>query len=652
LHEEFPNNVAWSMDRTFGPVQEDFARAAHVVRRRVRWNRMSAQPLDTAGAVVEVQRGTGATAVWSNANMTNQYAATFAAMLGVEPRRLRLIQCLNGGNFGSKVVIAKNICVAGALSKVTGRPVKYIDDRDESMASSDNHACDRHYDAALAIDADGRFLSLDIDVTDDFGAYCFWGTLTHANALACPTGPYDIRSLRYAARAVLTTKVTQSSFRGAGSEPANFLLERLVDAAAAELGIDPVELRRRNFIQPDQFPYRTPQGNLYDSGSYPTVLERATTHERTLHWRERVADLRAAGRTIGMGVVTTNERSVYANTEVWMLDKDPGFPVTSTPEGVELSIDAAADVYLTLGANFVGNSPRTVAAQVVAEELGVDPDRVVFQQADSTSGVVSPGASGSRLTVMLAGAVAGAAGAVREKAVRIAAHILSVEVEELQYRDGAVVLRGDDSVSMPLAQIAATANLFALDLPEGMRTGLKASYVYDHPYTEKPAADGSSLGAFYPIVGHGCHVCVVEVDEATGGTRIPFYLAVNDSGTVVNPTLLDGQLLGGVVQGIGAALSEEIAFDPEGRCLSRSYDDYLIPSPALVPEELHLLHHETPSPFTQYGIKGAGEGGRLAAPAAVASALEDALRPFGVTVDRAPMTPVRIVSAIQAARPS
>jgi CO/xanthine dehydrogenase Mo-binding subunit len=647
LHDTLESNLVWSRRMAFGDVEGDFARADRVIRRRLRWHRMSAQAIETAGVVASWEPATRSMTVWSNALAANMMAPAFAAMLKVDTSRLRLVPCLAGGNFGSKITLGKNVCVAGALSKVTGRPVKYIDDRVEHVRAGDNTASDRYYDAELAVTDDGEFLSLSIDVVEDYGAYFNLGPVHHANAMATPTGPYRIGSLRYDVQAVLTNKTSQTGMRGAGSEPANFVLERLVDEAAVQLGIDRVELRRRNLIGADEFPYRTPHGNEYDSGDYERVLDLATADERVRAWFDEQSRARAVGRCIGIGIASCQERTTFTGTNFWLMYDQPSMPSTAAPETVHVSIDGTGHTFVTLAGAFVGTSPCTTAAQVLAEELGIDPDTIAFQYADSQAGIVGPGPGGSRTTVMLSGAVAGAAGVLRDKILRIAEHLLEIDRADLVLEDGVVSARGAQDRSLTLAGIAEVANLFPLDLPAGMESGLQATYRYDHPYVTAPSADRSDFGIFYGLVSHGCHVAVVEVDPETGVVTPLSYLAVNDSGTVLNPTLLEGQIRGGVVQGVGAALSEQYAYGPGGELLTRDYTEYVLPTVDIVPREFRVLHHETPSPFTQYGVKGGGEGGRLMAPAVIASAVEDALRPFGVRVDEAPITASRIVELIQ-----
>jgi CO/xanthine dehydrogenase Mo-binding subunit len=524
-----------------------------------------------------------------------------------------------------------------------------VEDRVDNLAANDNVGPDRFYDAELAVAADGTFLGLRLNIVDDYGAYFQFAHGQHGNALSQPTGPYRIGSLEYAVKCVLTNKVQQGFFRGAGADPGNFAIERLADAAAEELGIDPAEIRRQNFIRPEEFPYKTPTGNVYDSGNYGRVLDRAILESDFAGWRAKQEQLRKEGRYIGIGLASCQERSAYSATEWWFWYDKPPFPLTTTPESVKLSVDAFGGFVATLGCPFWGNSPGTVVSQVVAEEFGIDPSGVAIDYADSQSGALSAGPGGSRLTVMLSGAARGASRRVKDKMLRIGAHLLEADVADLEFSAGTVRVKGAPARTLSIGDIALKAHMFKLDIPAGEESGLAATFTYDHPYATKPSDDRKDLGVFYPIVSHACHVPIVEVDPQTGLVKVLEYLAVSDCGTVMNPRLLEGQVVGGIAQGIGAALLEEYVYDEHGQLATSTFMDYLLPTVHDMPPLVRVVHEETPSPFTEYGVKGGGEGGRMVAPIAMACAVEDALRPLGVRVDELPMTPQRIVAWIDAA---
>ena len=649
VHDTLDSNVVFHRSLDFGDVEGDFARSATVVRRSGRWHRMCATPLETAGALASWDPYTGAMTVWSNSNFYNFLPWVFAGILGVPTNRLRLIPCTVGGSFGSKHLIMQVVAIAGALSKATGRPVRYLEDRFDNIAANDNTGPDRHYDAELAFSPEGEMLSLTLKIIDDYGAYFQFAHGQHGNAMAQPTGPYRIGSLRYDVSCVLTNKVQQGFFRGAGADPGNFILERLVDAAADELGIDAVDLRRRNFIRPDEFPYKIPTGNTYDSGNYAAVLDRALEIADLKHWKAEQERLRAEGRYLGIGLASCQERTGYNASEWWFLYDNPPLPATSTPESVKLQVDAMGGVLVELGCPLWGNSPETVVSQVIAEEFGIDPAGVAVTYADSTTGAMSAGPGGSRLTIMLSGAARGAARTIRDKMTRIAAHAMEMSPDDVECVDGTFRAKGAPGTSMTMGEVAMRAHLFAHDNPEGESSGLVDTHTYDHPYATPPNADRTDMGAFYPMVSHACHIPIVEVDPETGRVTLLKYYAVNDCGTIMNPPLVEGQIMGGIVQGIGAALMEQYDYRDDGTLGTPSLREYLIPTLNEVPD-IVVEHVQTPSPFTEYGVKGAGEGGRLVAPTAIASAVSDALRPLGVFIDELPMTPERIVTAVQAAR--
>jgi CO/xanthine dehydrogenase Mo-binding subunit len=644
LHENLGTNVVYEKTFTHGDVEGDFARAAHVITRKLRWPRVTASPMEPAGAVCDYDASTGRMRIHSNCNMLNFAAWVISGTLRMAPELIDLQPMYTGGSFGSKHFIAKVLALAGSMSKLTGRPVKFMEDRADNLLANDSQAPDRWYEASLAIDGDGRFISVKYDVVDDYGAYFCFAVAGNTNAMAQSTGPYDIGSCETAVRAVLTNKNQQGVFRGAGSEVSNWVLERLVDAAAAELGIDGIELRRRNLIQPDQFPYKIPTGNLYDSGDYPAVLEKALAHADLDFWRAEQERAREEGRYIGIGIASAQQRSTYASTEFWFHNPGPYVGMSTTPESVRISVGPTGGVSVTMFSPFWGNSPETVAAQIVAEELGVNPEDVAIAYDSAAHGLPSAGPGGSRMTVMLGGAVRGATTKIREKAFQIAAHQLEANPEDMEFSGGMVRVKGvaDESKAMSLADIGMKAYWYKADLPEGMESGLEGTFTYDHPMTTLPSDDRTDLGIFYPIMGHAVHVVVVEADVDTGQVKFLRYVAVHDVGTVVNPRSLRGQIRGGIAMGIGVTLMEQVRHDAAGHALSGSFEDYLLPLAGDVPN-VEVLHHETPSPFTAYGVKGGAEGGRMVAPCAVTTAIEDALAPFGARIDALPIRPEDIV---------
>jgi CO/xanthine dehydrogenase Mo-binding subunit len=649
VHEALGSNVAYHRAFTFGNVDRDFAEADVVVSDRLRWGRSGGQPLETVGAIADYDVSSGMLTIHQNSLTFTSFLFLLANTLKVPTNKLDVRPVPAGGSFGSKFWAVRVGAIAGMLSKLVGRPVKFIEDRVDNLSNSDHMGSDRIYDAELAAMRDGTLRSLRLRTIDDYGAYIQFGVGHHGNALAQVTGPYSIGSVQYEVTAVLTNKCQQGAYRGFGSEVNNWVLERMVDLVARELDLDPVEIRRRNFIRAEEFPYFIPTGNVYDSGDYERVLDEALRLADLKHWRTEQERLRDQGRYLGIGLVSCQERSVFSATEFWFWFDEPAAPVTSTPESVTVSVDTGGGITATLySCAFWGNSPETVVAQLVAEEFGVDPTSVTVTYQGTAQGMPATGPGGSRFTVMIAGAIEGAVEKIKHKATRVAAHLLEASLDDLEWVDGGVQIKGSPDARKSLADIAVMAHLFKHQLPDDIESGLEASHVQDHPYTTMPADDRSSLGVFYPFMGHACHIAVVEVDAETGTASFHKYVAVHDCGTLVNPRSLEGHIIGGTVQGIGTALMEEFVYDADGGFHSGTYHDYVMPS-AIEAPEIVIGHVETPSPYTPHGIKGGGEAGRMMAPGAISAAIDDALAPFGVRVRTLPATPERILGWIEEA---
>ena len=648
LHDGLESNVIMHRRYDFGDVDGAFAAAAHVVRRRLRWSRHTGVPLDTFGVIAEYDAGSDELTFWSN-HQSYVLLWTLSGTLGIPSNRLKGIPVDIGGAFGGKFWQPRPMVVCALLSQDTGRPVRYVEDRVEHLEAGDNHGEERTYDAEMALDADGRMLALRFAVVEDHGAGFMLGPIGNSEPLAAVVGPYRMQAAGVDFTAVLTNKTNQAAYRGFGGAALNFCIERLTDAAAEAVGLDRVELRRRNLIGPDEFPYRTPTGNVYDSGNYPEALRLALERSDHAGWRARQAAARAEGRAIGIGLVTCQERAVQTGSALWlMFDQKPG-RVTTAAETATCRVDGQGNVRVALHSPSLGTPTETVAATVVAQELGVPAEAVKVTRLDTSVAGPALGPAASSLTVMLSGAVAGAVGEVKEQMRPIAADLLEAAPEDLEWdaAQAAFAVRGSPGSIATLHDIAHRANAHFHALPPGVRSGLESTYTFDHPHFSMPEPDGSSWGTFAPITGHAVHVPVVEVDTETGEVRILAYTVVHDCGTVLNPDAVRGQILGGVCQGIGSALHEQLRYDERGALIERDLRSYCVPTTLEMPD-LVIEHLETPSPFTYRGVKGVGEGGRMAAPAAVVSAVEDALSPWGVRIDELPLTPERVLELLDA----
>jgi CO/xanthine dehydrogenase Mo-binding subunit len=640
IHEQLKTNIAAKRHYVWGPVEEAFGTAHRIVRRNFKWPRVASQPMETNAAVADYDPVRESMTIFSNLSMGSLVQGMLGNTMKIAPNKMNLHPMYVGGSFGGKCTNLHSTAIAAVLSRIACRPAKYMEDRLEHMTNGNSHGSDREYVAELCCDKDGLFTGLRLRVNDDYGAYFGMNLGSHGNSLAQVTGPYKIGALEYDVTAVFSNKTQQTPYRGFGGEVTNFVLERLVDAMASELGVDGIELRRKNFIPKDEFPYKLPNGNLYDSGDYHSVLDKALKLGELETFERLKEERRAQGKRIGIGIATVNERSVLSSTEIWMLDKDAHFPFSTTPESARVTIDSSGLVTVTLFAAHWGNSPETMAVQLASEKLGVPPDSVHVVYAGTAGGMASLGPAGSRYTVMIAGAIAGACRQLNDKLKKLAAHMLQIPESDVVPGGGIFKSKNDPSIRVTLQEVAISAYMFRLSFPDGedYRTGLNAEYTYDHPCASLPKADRSDMGIFYPIVGHACHIAVVEVDEGTGRVEFLRYVAVHDAGTIVNPTLVNGQIRGGIAQGIGTALYEQYCYDENGQLLNSSLADYLVPTASEIPN-IVIGHVETKSPFTEMGIKGCGEGGRLAAMPAIAAAIDNAFADEKVYVDRLPVTP-------------
>jgi CO/xanthine dehydrogenase Mo-binding subunit len=645
IHDAIEGNVIMRRRQDFGDVEGAFARAEKVVRRRLRWSRHTGAALDTFGCVA-VHDPSERTVTFHSNHQSYTLLWTLEGPLGIPRHRITGVPMDVGGAFGGKFWQPRPMVVTALLAMDTGRPVAFVEDRTENLEAGDNHGEERTYDAEVALDADGRMLAVRFTVVEDYGAYFMLGPVNNSEPLAQAVGPYGIEAVGLDFTAVLTNKTNQAAYRGFGTAALNFLIERLTDAAAEASDTDRIEVRRRNLLPPDVFPYRTPIGNIYDSGSYPEALELAQRTAGWDEWRRRQTVDRRQGRAIGLGIATCQERSVPSITAHWVLfDQEPG-RATTAAETVTCRIDNSGRVRLGLHSPSLGTPTETIAATVASEVLGVPLEDVSITRFDTSMVGPAMGPAGSRMTVMLGGAVEGAVSQVLEQLRAIAAHLLEANPDDLEWdrASTAFAVRGSPDSAVGLAELAHVANARSLDLPPGVRSGLEATFTYDHPLASMPKP--GDWGSFAPIMGHTVHIPVVEVDTGTGEVRFLDYTVVHDCGRVLHPEGVRGQVLGGTCQGIGAALGEELTYDEEGRLRQRDFRSYLVPTFIEMPR-LRMAHLETPSPFTYKGVKGVGEGGRMAAPAAIVSAVEDALRPWGVSIDEIPVTPDKILRWIE-----
>jgi aerobic carbon-monoxide dehydrogenase large subunit len=626
VHADMPSNVCAHYTQRVGHVERSFAGAPHRFRERLVIDRGTASPLETRGIVASWQPQTRQLDIWDSTQAPIPIRNGLAAMFRLPQASVRVVAPDVGGGFGCKVMMfyPEEILVPLAALRL-GRPVKWIEDRREHFVAT-NQEREQIHAAEIAVDDDGLILGVRTVFLYDAGAYCPYGLIVPIVAGTTLPGPYRIPHYHCEFRAIFTNKTPVSPYRGAGRPHGVFVMERLLDRAAGELGLDRAEIRRRNLIQPHEFPYDVGviyQDNAplqYDSGDYPRCLSRAADMIGYARWSARQQDYRAAGRYLGLGVACYVEGTGIGPYE-----------------GCRVTVEPSGKVFVATGVGTQGQGHMTAFAQIVADVLGVDPREVSVRTGDTAAFGWGTGTFASRAAVVAGTAVSLAAEAVREKARLVAASLLEARPDEIDLEHGRAFVRGAPARSLSLGVVAAGSNPLRFAMPADWEgPGLEAIRYFAPP-----------RGTF----SNGVHACIVEVDPETGMLRVRRYVVVHDCGRVLNPLILDGQIHGGVAQGLGGAIWEKLVYDAQGQPLATTFMDYLLPTSEEVPP-LEVGHEETPTPLNPLGVKGAGEGGVIPVAAAVAQAVEDALQPFGVHITEMPLSPNRVRQLVAEARRS
>ncbi len=612
VYPDWPDNVAFRWEVTHGDLHAAFRRADLTVSLRLVNQRIYAAFLEPRGAVARHDTAAGELTVWASTQAPHGLRGGIAAALGLPEHQVRVIVPEVGGAFGSKGGVYPEYVLVAALAYRLGQPVKWVEGRSESLLGT-VHGRDQVQDVHGAFRRDGTLLGLDVRILANVGAYNAATTALRTGLLAA--GPYRVPSLHVLVEGVMTNTTPLGAYRGAGRPEAAYLLERLMDAAAADLGLDPAEVRRRNLLRADEFPYRSPTGARYDSGDYHRAL--AVALDRFGYHEERATQrrARAEGRLLGIGLACYCE---FAG---------PGW------ESATVRVHPDGSVSVLSGITPSGQGHSTMLAQIVADVLGLEIERVRVRTGDTGAIQQGIGTFGSRSTAVGGSAAFLAAQDVVTKARYLAAHALEASPDDLELLDGAFQVRGTPDRRLSWPAVARLAHRFD-DPPGGMEPGLEATRFFA-PETR--------------TVPFGVHIAMVEVDPDTGEIKVLRYLAVDDCGNQVNPLLVAGQIHGAVAQGLGQALLEQVAYSEHGQPLARSFLDYAVPRAAQVPV-IETVHIETPSPLNPLGAKGVGEAGTTAAPPAIVNAVLDALRPCGVRHLDMPLTPERVWRAIQDAR--
>ncbi|HEX2154079.1 MAG TPA: xanthine dehydrogenase family protein molybdopterin-binding subunit [Acidimicrobiia bacterium] len=619
LHPELGDNLHSRFRIVVGDPDDALARAPHRLHRRLRMGRSVGSPIETRGVAARFDEPRNELTVWATTQRSHWLRDYIAEMVGLPHGNVRVIAPAMGGSFGSGLY-SEDILVA-YLALHLRRPVRWIEDRRENLANA-RHARDQIHDVEVGYDDDGRIQAIHDRFLMDCGAYNPYAVTISYNVASNLRSQYRIDHMDVEGLCVLTNKLPNTPVRGAGRPEATFVMERVIEMVAQRLGRDPVEIRRLNLIPAELMPYdmgmlyRDGNQMVYDSGDFPEQLERALAAVDYETFRAWQVEQREAGRHVGLGVACHVEGSGIGPFE-----------------GAKVRIDESGHVVVASGSNSHGQSHETVLAQVCSDALGVPVDRITVHHGDTQQVAYGGGTNASRSGVTASMAVTMGAETLRDKVLAVAGQMLEADPADLELRDGVVSPRGVPSVSLALADVAQAASP-GPGMPDGIGAGLEASAYY-----RPPAVTFAS----------STHVAIVEVDPDTGLVTILRYVVVDDCGRELNPAVVDGQQHGGVAHGIGNGLFEEAVYDEAGQLLNPTFMDYLLPTSADVPL-IEVIHDNHPTPLNPLGVKGVGEGGTTSAPAALANAIADAMKPLDLEVDTFPLTPARVKQLIDTAR--
>jgi aerobic carbon-monoxide dehydrogenase large subunit len=604
-------------------------KAAHrAVTMEVRSRRQNATPMETRAGHAAFDPVTGRVTLTCATQMPHLMRTAIADLIGMPESELRVIAPDVGGGFGQKMSLVPEYVVLVWLARKLRSSVAWTEDRRENLMSS-FHSRDQYVRLEGAFDADAKFVALSAEVVANVGAYSCYPTTCAVEplmAMAELPGPYDVRAYACIARGVLTNTCPMAPYRGVSRPVITMALELLIDAAAAQFGLEPVEIRRRNLIE--KFPYTSATGLVFDEASYRQTLDIASEKLDLPAFRKRQQCARSQGRYHGIGFATFSERTGYGTPAF----AARGMGITPGWETVELAMDPSGDLELRIGASPHGQGLRTTLAQLVADELGVAPDKIKVVHGDTDRTPYGWGTFASRSLVIAGGASVLAARKVQSKLKKIAGRLLETAADDIVFEDGTARVVGTDR-ALPIEMLARAAYHQAHLFQGELDPAISETATYDPP------------GTF----SNACHACIVNVDPDTGRVIIERFVVAEDAGRLVNPMIVDGQVLGGVAQGIGNALLEEIVYDDTGNILTATLADFLPPTSREIPP-IELFHLETLSEATITRSKGLGEGGTIGAPAAILNAINDALTPFGVAINEIPATPQRIRAALRQAR--
>jgi aerobic carbon-monoxide dehydrogenase large subunit len=623
IHPEWGSNVGIGFTHAIGDADGAFARADVSVAETFHIQRYVGMPLENRGVVAQWDRRDGTMTTWNSTQVSHFVQQGLTGALGLPPHKIRVIAPDLGGGFGTKASGYAEDVLIPIAAMTLGRPVKWIESRREHMSGA-AHARHQVHAISLAAARDGTILGVRDRIWLDLGAYNVWGVVLPYNTVAHLIGPHRIKNMRVDVQAVVTNKTPNAPYRGAGRPETVFAMDRIVDRLARELRMDPAELRRRNYIRPDELPYdlgmpyRDGNPLVYDTGDFPEALAKALEAADYEKFRAEQPRLRAQGIHRGIGISGYVEGTAIGPFE-----------------GATVKLDLAGRVLVATGAINSGQGHETSFAQVAADALGVPMDWVTVVGGDTAAVPFGVGTFASRSAVTAGNSIADACREVRTKLTRAAATLLEAAPDDIEIEDGRVFVKGSPASAVDLARVVQAS------IPTFAKPGVASPDFEASAYHHVPTVTYASA----------VHVAEVEVDVATGGVKLLRYIVAHDCGRVINPIIVEGQVHGGVAQGVGGALFEEMVYDETGQLLTGSLMDYAVPKADDLPP-IETVHLEFPSPRNPLGVKGLGEGGAISPPAAIANAVEDALAPFGARVTETPLTAARVVALLERARRS
>jgi len=645
VHEAHGSNVLLDKTFTWGEVDKDFAASPRKLKLRVKWGRSSTVPIETFGVTASWDPWRDMLDVYASIQMP-RFNDQIGVALKIPLTSVRVHYDVDvGGSYGVKRGI-KHTVLCGYLSRRLGFPIRLIEDRLENMRGGDAHGPERLFDVEVAFDDNGIVRAMKMRALENVGAYAGRSPFQLGKPVGAIVGPYKIQSVQYRAVAVVTNKTTQDAVRGFGQAPTNVALERTMDEVANLLGLDRLEIRRRNMIRHEEFPYVIPSGTTYDSGDYHAVVDKVMAHTSYESMKAERDAFRAKGLLAGIGFAACLEPSGGNATFEALLNSK--VQTSTYMDSCRVNVDGLGAITAMMHTTSSGQGHETLVGTVIGEVLQVDPEMIRVVRPDSLNSLPSGTPVGSRMAIMLGGAAFHAATKLKTKLVTIAAHDLGIPLERAVYENGEVYDKTNPEHRRSWLDLVQIAWRSYHRMPADMEPGLAASHIMQVPTGgHLPTADGKVQ--MYPCTSFEFHFILVSIDPVLGRPEIVKYRIGHDCGTVINPKIVRGMTMGGIAHGIGAALYEEFAYNDDGQLIAQSFMDYLLPSSHEVPD-VEIIHHVTPSPNTVFGQKGSGESGYLGAPAAVANAVNDALRPLGISTNRLPIKVSTLGDMIAAAQ--